>query len=149
MAATTPTITVSYGRIERQFPICVRPSLELSDAEVDREEERLCSALKRAFSLPDGVRVTVYDTVSDRSLSKETFRDPSNLAHFPKYWYLKVDNGITTSVSERDQQVCIAVCIYVVCTRFVAPPCESFVFAFFGFLCKQWLLFGVRYVMTL
>ena len=97
MAATSPVITVSYGGVERQLSIGIRPALELGDTEVDEAEEQLRSALRRAFSLPDEARLTVHETESGRCLSKESFRDPANLSQFPKYWYLRVDNGYSTS----------------------------------------------------
>lgn len=109
MAATTPVITVSYGGVERQLPIGIRPALELGDTEVDLAEEQLRTALRTAFSLPDEARLTVHETESGRSLSKESFRDPANLSQFPKYWYLRVDNGYSTAgllfeTDDRDEE---------------------------------------------
>ena len=115
-ATTTPLITVSYGGVKHQMPIGVRPALELNDAEVDEAEEQLRTALRSAFSLPDEAQLTVHETESGRSLSKESFRDPANLARFPKYWYLRVDNGYSSSGRlfdpiDRDEEGQVSLCI--------------------------------------
>ena len=115
-ATTTPLITVSYGGVKHQMPIGVRPALELNDAEVDEAEEQLRTALRSAFSLPDEARLSVHETESGRSLSKESFRDPANLARFPKYWYLRVDNGYSSSgllfdSIDREEEGQVSLCI--------------------------------------
>ena len=93
--SSIPEIVVSYG--DRGDSTCVDigvlPCLELRDEQVQEATDRLYSFLRSAFHLPYDSRLTLHETENGRILSKETFRDPSFVKQFPKYWYLTAENG--------------------------------------------------------
>ena len=97
--AATPTIIVSYAGREERLEIGVKPSVELGDDEVEKAAEELWNKLRQVFQLTVDSRLTLHETETEtgRILSKETFRDPSHIPIFPKYWYLTVDNGYNTA----------------------------------------------------
>lgn len=90
-----PEIVVSYGDSGEttRVDIGLVPRLELRDEQVDDATSKLYSFLKSAFHLPSESRLTLYETETGRILSKETFRDPSFVSNFPRYWYLTASNG--------------------------------------------------------
>lgn len=93
--STIPEIVVSYGN--RGDSTCVGigvvPSLELRDEQVEEATNNLYNFLRSAFHLPCESRLTLHETESGRILSNETFRDPSFVSNFPRYWYLTAVNG--------------------------------------------------------
>ncbi|KAL5497395.1 hypothetical protein EMCRGX_G013860 [Ephydatia muelleri] len=76
---------------EQSIPLVVRPSLELSDEQVGRADSELRRQLRQTFQLPPDSRCFLYEAVSRRSLSAESFRDPNNLPVFPHRWVLTVE----------------------------------------------------------
>ena len=96
------TILVSYEGKEQTIPLVVRPSLELSDGQIDRADSELKKLLRQTFQLPPESRCFLYEALSRRSLSAESFRDPSNLPVFPQRWLLSVEPSSSASL----KQVC-------------------------------------------
>lgn len=107
MADDSLKITVSYNGRERRIPLVVQPSLELSDFEVDQAELELCGIVRLAFNVPAEVEFSLREAESNRTLTKESFRDPSYLQAFPKYWYLTVEKS-ATEAGEEEEKVSIA-----------------------------------------
>lgn len=99
VSTATPVIVVTYGGREERLALSVRPCLELSDVEADQAADHVWKTLKEMFSLSSGTEVTLHETESGRTMSKESFRDPAYLLHFPKFWYLTVES--TTAFSFR------------------------------------------------
>lgn len=99
MSSSVPELVVSYGDSGEttRVDIGVEPSVELSDEQVEDAISRLYSFLKTAFHLPRDNRLTLHETETGRTLSKETFRDPSYVSNFPRYWYLTASNGYTAA----------------------------------------------------
>lgn len=107
---STPEIIVSYG--DRGDRTCVSiglvPGVELRDEEVDEATVQLLASVRSAFHIPIESRLTLHETETGRILSNETFRDPTFIPNFPRYWYLTVENGFTSlstmfhSLSEDD-----------------------------------------------
>ena len=105
MAGEQVTISVTYEGTEQSIPLVVRPSLELSDEQVDRADSELRGLLRQNFQLPPDSRCFLYEAVSRRFLSAESFRDPSNLPVFPHRWVLSVEPSFQTPL-KYGQQVC-------------------------------------------
>ena len=89
----TLEITVSYSGREKRIPLSVRPSLELSDVQVDQAELELSGIVSLAFGVPTEVEFCLHEAESGRILTKESFRDPSFISSFPRHWYLTVEKG--------------------------------------------------------
>lgn len=81
-------VTVSYDNKDETFYVGTRPSLELSDLQVDQAYDHLWQDVRRFFHLPMDSRATLYEAETNRILSKETFRDPTCIKKFPKYWFV-------------------------------------------------------------
>lgn len=107
MADDSLKITVSYNGRERRIPLVVQPSLELSDFQVDQAELELCGIVRLAFNVPTEVEFSLREAETNRTLTKESFRDPSYLQAFPKYWYLTVEKSATEG-GEEEEKVSIA-----------------------------------------
>ena len=88
-------VTVSYDDKAETFYVRLRPALELTDREVSLAYEHLWQDVRRFFHLPVDARATLYEAETNRILSKETFRDPCCIPIFPKYWFMRVENGYT------------------------------------------------------
>ena len=102
MVDNTIKITVSYNGREKQIPLVVQPSLELSDLQVDQAEFELCGIVRHVFSVPAEAEFCLHETESGRILTKESFRDPSYLTSFPRHWYLTVEKpALETTEEER------------------------------------------------
>ncbi len=102
-------IMVSFSGREQVLPLSVRPSLELPDSKVDAAESQLDCALRQAFAIQADDTIYLHEAVTDRILSKETFRDPGYCDEFPRHWYLVVEqkrrrslNGKAGSMVTRD-----------------------------------------------
>ncbi len=95
MSSPIPEIVVSYGGggDSTCVDIGIVPSLELQDEEVEEATSNLYEFLRSAFHLPCESKLTLHETESGRILSNETFRDPSFVSNFPRYWYLTAGNG--------------------------------------------------------
>ena len=98
--SSVPEIVVSYGNGGEStcVDIGVVPSLELRDEQVEEATSNLFSFLRSAFHLPFESRLILHETESGRTLSNETFRDPSFVSNFPRYWYLTAGNGYNASI---------------------------------------------------
>lgn len=107
MADDSLKITVSYNGRERRIPLVVQPSLELSDFQVDQAELELCGIVRLAFNVPTEVEFSLREAETNRTLTKESFRDPSYLQAFPKYWYLTVEKSASEG-GEEEEKVSIA-----------------------------------------
>ena len=83
-------ITVSYAGGKKAVALAVKPSLVLSDTQVDYAETELRKELVRAFRVIGEATFYLHEAESGRIMSKESFRDPSYCEHFPRYWYLVV-----------------------------------------------------------
>lgn len=105
MAGEQVTISVTYEGTEQSIPLVVRPSLELSDEQVGRADSELRRQLRQTFQLPPDSRCFLYEAVSRRSLSAESFRDPNNLPVFPHRWVLTVEPSFQAPL-KYGQQVC-------------------------------------------
>ena len=103
MADDAPKITVSYNGREKRIPLVVQPSLELNDCEVDQAELELCGIVRHVFSIPAEADFTLHEAETSRILTKESFRDPSYIRIFPKYWYLTVEKTATEAGEEEDE----------------------------------------------
>ena len=88
-------VTVSYDEKAETFSVRLRPALELTDREVSQAYEQLWQDVRRFFRLPVDARATLYEAETNRILSRETFRDPCCIPAFPKYWFMRVENGYT------------------------------------------------------
>lgn len=120
-----PTIVVSYAGREETFVTGVRPGVELRDEQIDRAAEDLWKSIRQNFQLSTAIRLTLHEAESGRIFTKETLRDPSFIPHFPKYWYLTVENGYSSGsstftdqfLSEEDNvsQKCRLHCLFVIC----------------------------------
>ena len=84
-------IRVSFSGREHVLPLSVRPSLELPDSKVDAAEDQLNRALRQAFAIQPDATIYLHEAVTNRILSKETFRDPGFCEEFPRHWYLVVE----------------------------------------------------------
>ena len=84
-------IRVSFSGREQTLPLSVRPSLELPDSKVDAAENQLNRALRQAFAIQADDTIYLHEAVTNRILSKETFRDPGYCDEFPSHWYLVVE----------------------------------------------------------
>ena len=84
-------IRVNFGDREQVLPLSVRPSLELPDSKVDAAEDQLNRALRQAFAIQPDDTIYLHEAVTNRILSKETFRDPGYCDDFPRHWYLVVE----------------------------------------------------------
>ena len=93
VSTSLPVIVVSYGGREERLTLSVRPCLELSDAEADQAADYVWKSLREMFSLPADAELTLHETESGRTMSKESFRDPSYLLRFPKFWYLTLESA--------------------------------------------------------
>lgn len=91
--ASSPVIVINYGGRDGSFDIGVKPSLELRDDDIDQAADNLWDSIRRLFQFNNETRFAVHEAESNRILTKETFRDPSCIPFFPKYWYITVDNG--------------------------------------------------------
>ena len=101
----TISVTVTYEGKEQNIPLVVAPSLELSDEQVDLADRELRKSLRQAFQISPDVRCFLYEAVSKRSLSAESFRDPNNLPAFPQRWILTVEQSHPGSTLKYGQQV--------------------------------------------
>ncbi len=121
--SSIPEIIVSYGAGGEStcVDIGIVPSLELSDEQVEEATTKLFSFLRSAFHLPFESRLTLHATESGRTLSNETFRDPSFVSNFPRYWYMTAGNGFNASnstsvfqsLSAEDSTVSISQCYHL------------------------------------
>ena len=84
-------IMVSFSGREQTLPLSVRPSLELPDSKVDAAESQLDRALRQAFEIQADDTIYLHEAITNRILSKETFRDPRYCDAFPRHWYLVVE----------------------------------------------------------
>lgn len=84
-------IMVSFSGREQVLPLSVRPSLELPDSKVDAAESQLDRALRQAFEIQADDTIYLHEAITNRILSKETFRDPGYCDAFPRHWYLVVE----------------------------------------------------------
>lgn len=91
MADDKLQITVSYNGREKRIPLVVQPSIELSDFEVDQAELELCGIVRHIFNIAAEAGFSLHEAETDRTLTKESFRDPTYVTAFPKFWYLTVD----------------------------------------------------------
>jgi hypothetical protein len=89
----TPNITVSYGGGEKRIRLCVQPSLELSDTDVEEAEKELHRLLRRLFSLEASVGFFLHEVETDRVMTMESFREPSYCVAFPPHWYMVMDHA--------------------------------------------------------
>jgi hypothetical protein len=105
MADDSLSITVSYAGKEKRIPLVVRPSLELSDVDVDQAELELCHIVRHVFNIPVESDFSLHEAETSRILTKESFRDPSYLSTFPPHWYLTVEKtaGETGEEEDRDR----------------------------------------------
>jgi len=92
MADERVKITVSYAGREKRIPLVVSPSLELSDVQVEYAESELHRVVRHVFQLPYESRFYLHEAESGRIMSRETFREPTQLSAFPRHWYLTVEN---------------------------------------------------------
>ena len=105
MADDSLAITVSYSGRERRIPLSVRPSLELSDSEVDQAELELCGIVRHLFNIPVEAAFSLHEAESSRTLTKESFRDPGYIQAFPSHWYLTVEKtGPETEAGEEEEE---------------------------------------------
>lgn len=103
MADDRLKITVTYNGREKRIPLVVQPSLELSDFQVDQAELELCGIVRHAFNVPAEVEFGLHEAETNRTLTKESFRDPSYIQAFPKYWYLTVEKNATEAGEEEEK----------------------------------------------
>lgn len=96
-------ITVSYNGREKRIPLVVQPSLELSDFQVDQAELELCGIVRLVFNVPAEVEFSLHEAETNRTLTKESFRDPSYIQAFPKYWYLTVEKNATEAGEDEEK----------------------------------------------
>lgn len=90
MSADVLSITVSYAGAQKVVSLAVKPSLELSDTQVDYAESELQKEILRAFRVVGEAGFYLHEAESGRIMSKESFREPAYCEHFPRYWYLEV-----------------------------------------------------------
>ena len=91
MADDALKITVSYSGREKLIPLVVRPSIELTDFEVDQAELELCGIVRHVFNVPAEASFSLHEAETSRTLTKESFRDPGYIQAFPRHWYLTVE----------------------------------------------------------
>ena len=103
MADDSLRITVSYAGKEKRIPLVVRPSLELSDVDVDQAELELCHIVRHVFNIPVESDFSLHEAETSRILTKESFRDPSYLSTFPPHWYLTVEKTAGEAGEEEDR----------------------------------------------
>lgn len=96
---STPHITVSYNGGERRVALSVRPSLELTDSQVDRAESELHRVLRKLFNMDQETAFYLHEVETKRVMSKESFREPSYCHSFPSHWYLVMDSYTATNGS--------------------------------------------------
>jgi len=107
-------ITVSYAGIDKRIPLVVTPSLELSDEQVMYAESELHRVIRHVFKIPHESLFYLHEAESGRIMSKETFREPTQLSAFPRHWYLTVENynGTGAAVVDMEEKVgCVRVCV--------------------------------------
>lgn len=102
MADDRLQITVSYSGREKRIPLVAQPSIELSDFEVDQAELELCGIVRHIFNIPAEAGFCLYEAETDRALTKESFRDPSYITAFPKFWYLTVEKTASEAAEEEE-----------------------------------------------
>ena len=102
MADDSLSITVSYTGREKRIPLAVKPSLELSDVDVDQAELGLCNIVRHVFNIPVEAAFSLHEAETSRILTKESFRDPSYLTSFPPHWYLTVEKTTTEAGEEEE-----------------------------------------------
>ena len=120
MADDSLHITVSYSGKEKRVPLAVRPSLELSDFDVDQAELELCGIVCHLFNIPVEAAFSLHEAESSRILTKESFRDPSYIQRFPTHWYLTVEKT-AAEVGEEEEEgekvnlsPALSLCVWVV-----------------------------------
>lgn len=86
-----PHITVSYNGGEKKVSLAVQPGLELSDSEVDNAQTDLHRILRKLFNVDQGQTFHLYEVVTGRVMSKESFREPTYCHTFPNHWYMVLD----------------------------------------------------------
>ena len=91
----TPYITVSYSGGEKRVGLCMQPSLELSDSEVEQVESELHKLLRRLFNVEPSVSFYLHEVETGRVMSRESFREPSYCQMFPPHWYMVMDSSST------------------------------------------------------
>lgn len=104
MANDALMITVSYSGREKQIPLVVRPTLELSDFQVDQAELELCGIVRHVFQVPAEAGFSLHEAETSRTLTKESFRDPSYIQAFPKHWYLAVEKSAAEAGEEEEER---------------------------------------------
>lgn len=100
-----PYVTVSYNGGEKRVPLCVQPSLELSDSEVEQAEGELHKLLRRLFSVEPNVAFYLHEVETGRVMSRESFREPSYCEVFPPHWYMVMDSSSSTGLLDGGFQV--------------------------------------------
>lgn len=104
-------ITVSYAGIDKRIPLVVTPSLELSDEQVTYAERELHGVIRHVFKIPHESLFYLHEAESGRIMSRETFREPTQLSDFPRHWYLTVENyngtGAVVDMEEKVGCVCV------------------------------------------
>ena len=100
-------IAVSYAGIDKRIPLVVTPSLELSDEQVMYAESELHRVIRHVFKIPHESLFYLHEAESGRIMSKETFREPTQLSAFPRHWYLTVENynGTGAAVVDMEEKV--------------------------------------------
>lgn len=88
-------ITINYCGVEKRIGLSVKPSLELSDRQVDSAEHALHARLRELFNVPEDVQFYLHEAETARIMSKESFREPGYTQSFPRHWYLvrPINNG--------------------------------------------------------
>ena len=104
-------ITVSYAGTDKRIPLVVTPSLELSDEQVTYAERELHGVIRHVFKIPHESLFYLHEAESGRIMSRETFREPTQLSAFPRHWYLTVENyngtGAVVDMEEKVGCVCV------------------------------------------
>ena len=108
-------ITVSYAGIDKRIPLVVTPSLELSDEQVTYAERELHGVIRHVFKIPHESLFYLHEAESGRIMSRETFREPTQLSAFPRHWYLTVENyngtGAVVDMEEKVGCVCVTLLV--------------------------------------
>lgn len=96
-------IIVSYNGREKRIPLSIEPSLELSDSDVDQAELKLWGIVRHLFSIPAEAAFSLHEVETNRTLTKESFRDPGYIGTFPRHWYITVEK-IASEAGEEEEE---------------------------------------------
>lgn len=116
-----PLITVSYNGGEKRFPLLVKPSLELSDPEVQSAHLSLHNMLRKAFSLAQEAIFYLHEVETGRIMTEESYRDPRYCLSFPSHWYMIIENSSSHDPCLKQNhfkvrgEPYILLCVYMVC----------------------------------